>query len=96
MSPVKIEYSTSLITVDEFALMYDKCAAALYGDILRNVQHKEIAEKILEKVFLNMYEGHLASNGHLRVFTNIMNHSRRKTAAIQKALRIMEACSCKM
>ncbi len=33
--------------------LYDKYAPALYGRIIKVIKQKEIAEKVLEKVFLN-------------------------------------------
>lgn len=73
--------------------LYDKYAPALYGRILTVVKQKEIAEKILERVFINaLVDKNVKQANHVTLFTSLLNHSRKKTYGTMKALRVLEAC----
>jgi hypothetical protein len=86
--------STS-IDAESVSVLYDKYAPALYGRIIQVVKQKEIAEKILEKVFINaLVDKSIKQPTHLTQFTSLLNHSRKKSYGTLKALRMVEACSC--
>ena len=73
--------------------LYDKYAPALYGRIILVVKQKEIAEKILERVFINaLVDKNVNPPNHVTLFTSLLNHSRKKTYGTIKALRVLEAC----
>lgn len=75
--------------------LYDKYAPALYGRIIQVVKQKEIAEKILERVFINaLVDKNIKQPEHLTFFTSLLNHSRKKSYSTLKALRILQASSC--
>lgn len=89
--------SAKNIASDEASVsaLYDKYAPALYGKIIRVVKQKEIAEKILMRVFINaVVDKNVSRPNHLTLFTSLLNHSRKKTYGTLKALRMFEACSC--
>ena len=93
----KINESAKAITMDEnsFSELYDKYAPALYGRIIGVVKQKEIAEKILERVFINaIVDKNVAQPGHITLFTSLINHSRKKTYSTMKALRVLESLRC--
>lgn len=80
---------------DETAIseLYDKYAPALYGRIIMVVKQKEIAEKILERVFINaLVDKNINQPTHVTQFTSLINHSRKKSYATLKALRVLDAC----
>lgn len=80
---------------DAVSALYDKYAPALYGKILGVVKQKDVAEKILLRVFMNaLVDKNVSQSTHVRLFTNLLNHSRKKTYGTLKALRMFEACSC--
>jgi hypothetical protein len=86
------------LTMDSnsFSELYDKYAPALYGRIMAVVKQKEIAEKILERVFINaLVDKNVEHSNHLTVFTSLINHSRKKTYSTLKALRALESLRCK-
>ena len=90
------EYSRSN-TFDQETLsaLYDKYAPALYGKIVSIINQKEIAEKILMRVFMDAALGkNAASAVYNSFFTSLLNHTRKKTYGTLKALRMFEACSC--
>ena len=75
--------------------IYDEYAPALYGRILSVVQHKDIAEKILEKIFINAFVDKTAPvNKNLSIFTSLINHSRKKSYSMLKAVKILQECNC--
>jgi len=75
------------------AALYDRYAPALYGRILKVVKEKEIAEKILQRVFINaVVDKNVKQSSHLTLFTSLLNHSRKKTYSTLKAIRMIEAC----
>lgn len=75
--------------------LYDKYAPALYGRIIKVVKQKDIAEKILERVFLNaLVDKNVKQSTHITLFTSLLNHSRKKTYGTLKALKMMEALRC--
>jgi len=80
------------VSVSDF---YDKFAPALYGRIIRVVKQKEIAEKILEKIFINaLIDKNVKQSNNITLFTSLINHSRKKTYGTMKALRMFKALSC--
>jgi hypothetical protein len=75
--------------------LYDKYASALYGRIITVVKQKEIAEKILERVFINaLVDKNVEQSNHITLFTSLINHSRKKTYSTLKALRVLESLGC--
>ena len=75
--------------------LYDEYAPALYGRILSVVKEKDIAEKILEKIFINAFiDKNIPENKHLSFFTSLLNHSRKKSYGILKAIKIFQECNC--
>lgn len=75
--------------------LYDKYAPALYGRIIQVVKQKEIAEKILERVFINaLVDKNVSQPEHITLFTSLLNHSRKKSYGTMKALRILQAARC--
>lgn len=93
----QINDSAKNIASDEASVseLYDKYAPALYGRIINVVKQKEIAEKILMRVFINaVVDKNVKQPNHVTLFTSLLNHSRKKTYGTLKALRMFEACSC--
>lgn len=93
----KIGDSVEGIHVDALPVgaLYDKYAPALYGRILQVVKQKDIAEKILERVFINVFlDKNVKQANHLSLFTSLLNHSRKKSYGTIKAIRLMEALRC--
>ena len=75
--------------------IYDKYAPALYGRIINIVKQKEIAEKILERVFINaLVDNKVKQSAHISAFTSLLNHSRKKTYSTMKAMRALESLRC--
>ena len=75
--------------------LYDTYAPALYGRIIQVVKQKEIAEKILERVFINaLIDKTVKQPNHITLFTSLLNHSRKKSYSTLKALKMFRACSC--
>ena len=73
--------------------LYDKYAGALYGRILQVVKQKDIAENILEKVFIKAFNEPRA-NVNLTPFTHLINQSRDKSYRTVKALKVLNSlCS---
>ncbi len=80
---------------EQFSVFYDKYAPALYGQILRVVHKKDLAEKIMEKVFRNAFiQQNLKESNDLPFFISLLNHSRKKTYGVVKAIKVLKACSC--
>ena len=93
----QLNESVKILKVDEtsFSEVYDKYAPALYGRIIRVVKQKEIAEKILERVFINaLVDKKVEQSDHITLFTSLINHSRKKTYGTMKALRVLESLRC--
>jgi predicted transcriptional regulator len=91
----EINESAKTLKIDQASVseLYDKYAPALYGRIIRVVKQKEIAEKILEKVFINaVIDKNVKQSNHLSLFTSLLNHSRKKTYGTMKAMKVLEAC----
>ena len=70
--------------------LYDKYSGAIYGRILQVVKQKDIAEKILEKVFIKAFK-EPPTNVNLTPFTNLINQSRDKSYRTVKALKVLNA-----
>jgi len=80
---------------EAISVLYDKYAPALYGKIISIVNQKEVAEKILIRVFVDAALGkHSGTAVYTSLFTSLLNHTRKKTYGTLKALRMFEACSC--
>lgn len=93
----QINKDSKSLTVDanSFSELYDKYAPALYGRIIRVVKQKEIAEKILERVFINaLVDKNVKQAGQITLFTSLINHSRKKTHGTLKAIRVLESLRC--
>lgn len=93
----QLNASAKNLVIDEASVsgLYDKYAPALYGKIIRVVKQKELAEKILIRIFMNaVVDKNIEQPGHLTLFTSLLNHTRKKTYGTLKALRMFEACSC--
>lgn len=91
----KINENAQILNGDEASVseLYDKYAPALYGRIIMVVKQKEIAEKILERVFINaLIDKNINQSAHVTQFTSLINHSRKKTYSTLKALRVLDAC----
>ena len=93
----QINESAKTLEVDavSFSELYDKYAPALYGRIIQVVKQKEMAEKILERVFINaLVDKNVKQSGHISLFTSLINHSRKKTYGTLKAIRVLESLRC--
>src|SRR5687767_9722311 len=93
----EINTKGKLVAPDETSVsnFYDKYAPALYGTILRVVQQKEIADKLLEKVFINaLVHNAIDKPNHITLFTTLLNYARKKSFTTIKALKLLQACSC--
>ena len=81
---------------NSFSELYDKYAPALYGRIIQVVKQKEMAEKILERVFINaLVDKNVKQSNHVSLFTSLINHSRKKSYGTLKAIRVLESLRCK-
>jgi hypothetical protein len=93
----QINESAGMLKADEnsFSELYDKYAPALYGRIMGVVKQKEIAEKILERVFINaLVDKSVEQSSRITLFTSLINHSRKKTYSTLKAMRVLESLRC--
>lgn len=73
--------------------LYDKYAPALYGRILMVIKQKEIADKVLERVFINAFvDKNIQQSNHISFFTSLINHSRKKSHGTIKALKVLQQC----
>ena len=91
----KINENAKELKSDEASVsaLYDKYAPALYGRIIKVVKQKEIAEKILLRVFVNaVVDKNMKQSNHLSLFTTLLNHSRKKTYGTIKAMKVLESC----
>ena len=91
----KISENAKELKSDEASVsaLYDKYAPALYGRIIKVVKQKEIAEKILLRVFVNaVVDKNMKQSNHLSLFTSLLNHSRKKTYGTMKAMKVLESC----
>lgn len=91
------EISNEVKSTDALAIseLYDKYAPALYGRILQVVKQKDIADKILEKVFIQAIDkSKFNTRRHLTPFTALLNQSRDKTYSTLKAIRVLKSLSC--
>jgi hypothetical protein len=91
----KINENAKELKSDEASVsaLYDKYAPALYGRIIKVVKQKEIAEKILVRVFVNaVVDKNIKQSNHLSLLTTLLNHSRKKTYGTMKAMKVLESC----
>ena len=56
--------------------LYDKYAPAIYGRILMVIHDKVEADKILERVFINVWKMRHENTGYLSNFTKLINEAR--------------------
>ena len=79
----------------ELSDLYDKYAPAVYGRILQVVKQKEIADKILEKVFIKAFDNSkFNTRKHVTPLTALLNQSRDKTYSTVKAIKALKSLSC--
>ena len=72
---------------------YDLFAPVVYGQIIRVVPQVPIANKILEKVFMNAFRNRMVMHSSLRSpLITLLNQSRDKTQATLEALYIFREC----
>lgn len=60
----------------DFEIIYDKYAPALYGQILKAVKHKQIAEKILMKIFTQGCNSFNSKPRYLSILCHFLNAAR--------------------
>jgi hypothetical protein len=81
---------------DNWALtpsMYDVYLPAVYGKILGIVHKEPIANKILEKVFMDIYATKKAQDYKLQPpLITLLNHAREKSYQTIKALTMFREC----
>ena len=77
-----------------YSEIFDKYAPALYGRILNVVKNKEIADKILERVFVNSYNNREEKSENVSDFTALINESRNSTYQILKSVKLFNAIAC--
>jgi RNA polymerase sigma-70 factor (ECF subfamily) len=73
------EFVTHLLSKDKksFGLLYDNYSNALFGIIFRIVQNDELAEDILQDVFLKIWDNaHIYDSKKSRLFTWMLNIAR--------------------
>jgi predicted RNA polymerase sigma factor len=88
---IKKSSNSDTVTIEE---LYDKYAPAVYGKIIRVIKQKDIAEKILEKVFVTALTDTNLKGVHLTPLTKLLNHTHRKTYKTLKAIKMLQACNC--
>jgi predicted RNA polymerase sigma factor len=88
---IKESSKDETVTIEE---LYDRYAAAVYGRIIRIVKQKDVAEKILERVFITALEEKKIKAIYLKPLTNLINHTHKKTYNTLKAIKIFQACAC--
>ena len=74
--------------------LFDKYAPAVYGRILTVVKNKDVADKILERVFINMAKKRGENKSRISDFMTLMNESRTSTYHIIKSIKLYNAFSC--
>jgi hypothetical protein len=79
------------LTVSEF---YDKNAPIFYGQIVRIVKEKEIADRVLVKTFVDVFNDNITVQKYLSPIVNVLNYSRKKSIQTVKAIKIFQACHC--
>ncbi|HMK02553.1 MAG TPA: hypothetical protein VK489_00095 [Ferruginibacter sp.] len=73
--------------------IYDLYAPAVYGKILGIVHKGPIADKILEKVFIDAFKNKTAHNNHLKTpLMSMLNQAREKSYKTIRALSIFTEC----
>jgi hypothetical protein len=77
--------------IDSFSSFYDSHAPALYGQILRDVKDKALAEKVLQKVLVCYFNNrHLVKDGHNKPLISLLNTSRKNATRTLKAIKMFE------
>lgn len=72
---------------------YDLYAPALYGKILSIVHKGPIAEKVLEKIFVDAFTGkNAATYSLLSPLSTLLNASREKSYKTIRALNLFRSC----
>ena len=77
-----------------FSDFFDKYSPAVYGRILTVIKDKDVAEKILERVFVRSWEQRNNNISNLSDFTSLINESRNSTYHILKSIKLYKAISC--
>lgn len=62
-----------------FSVIYDKYAPAIYGRIMAVITDRKTAEKVLEKIFINMWYQRENPTYNVSDFTLLMNEARKLT-----------------
>ncbi|HUS03235.1 MAG TPA: hypothetical protein VMY77_15960, partial [Chitinophagaceae bacterium] len=63
--------------------------------IINVVKQREMAEKILERVFINaLLDKNIKQPDHISLFTSLLNHYRKKSYGTLKAIRVLESLHC--
>jgi CCR4-NOT transcriptional regulation complex NOT5 subunit len=77
------------LTISEF---YDKNAPVFYGQIVRIVKEKEIADRVLVKTFVDIFNDNIPVQKYISPIVNVLNHSRKKSIQTIKAIKMFQAC----
>ena len=92
MMPEKNKEIDSLAWLSQSEI-YDLYAPAVYGKILSIVHKGPIADKILEKIFVEAFTiNHILYKTPRRPLISLLNHSREKSYKVIKALNIFNEC----
>jgi len=78
----------------ELIEFYDKNAPAFYGHIVKIVHHKEIADRVLVKAFVDASDGNIPIHEYQTPFIAVLNHCRKTSLRTIKAIQMFQACSC--
>ncbi len=60
------------------------------------VHHKEIADRVLVKAFVDAADGNVPIHEYQTPFIAVLNHCRKTSLHILKSIKMFEACSCNM
>ena len=77
-----------------FSEIFDKYAPAVYGRIFSVVKNKDVADKILERVFINSLNKKEQRTANVSDFINLINESRNSTYHILKSVKLFNAIAC--
>ena len=82
------------IELHRFSDLFDKYSPAIYGRILNVVKNRGLADKILERVFVNTWKNRSSNNTQVSEFTQLLNETRKSTYHIVKSVKFFNAFSC--
>jgi len=77
----------------KFGEFYDNHAPAVYGHIVGIVKHDTIADRVLVKTFVDVHNDKVPAQKFLSPFTNVLNHSKKKSLQTLKAIEMFQACN---